>query len=88
MTYPHTPEDGFDEDDDNFENEVLERVQKLAEDNPIPPDLKEQIGNWIESQTMYTETDHADVMDAIEIAYPLILAWHAKQGADVSKAHA
>lgn len=79
MTYPPTLEDGFDEDDDNFEDEVLARVQKLAEDNPIPPDLKEQIGNWIKPQTMHTETDHADVMDAIAIAYPLIRDWFGER---------
>lgn len=79
MTYPMTPTDGLDEDDDAFDENVLERVQQLGEDNPMPDELRKQIGNWIEPQTVHTETDHADVMDAIEIAYPLILAWHAER---------
>lgn len=81
MTYPMTPADGFDEEDDSFDDDVLERVQQLAEDNPLPDGLRKQIMEWIEPQTVHTETDHADVMDAIEIAYPLIVAWHAKQDA-------
>lgn len=81
MTYPMIPADGFDEDDDSFENDVLGRVQQLAEDNPLPDDLRKQIMNWIEPQTVHTETDHEGAMDAVEIAYPLIMAWHAKQDA-------
>lgn len=81
MTYPMKPDDGFDEDTDDFDEQVLERVQRLAEDNPMPDELRKQIMEWIEPQTVHTETDHADVMDAIEIAYPLILAWHAGQDA-------
>lgn len=76
MTYPMSPEDDMDFDDDE-----LERVQQLAERNPMPAELRTQIANWIEPQTVHTETDHADVMDAIGIAYPLIVAWHAERGA-------
>lgn len=79
MTYPMTPADGFDEDDDDFDEQALERVQQLAEDNPMPDGLRKQIMKWIEPQTVYTETDHEDVMNAIEIAYPLIVAWHAER---------
>ncbi len=71
MTYPMTPEDGFDED-------VLERVQQLRRDHPMPDGLRRQIMNWIEPQTVHTETDHEDVMDAIGIAYPLIVTWLAE----------
>lgn len=79
MTYPMTPEDGSNEDVDSFDNDVLERVQQLAEDNPIPDELRKQIEDWIEPQTVHTETDHEGAMDAVKIAYPLILAWHAGQ---------
>lgn len=81
MTYPMKPDDGLDEDADDFDEQVLGRVQRLAEDNQMPDELRKQIMDWIEPQTVHTETDHADVMDAIGIAYPLIVAWHAKQGA-------
>lgn len=79
MPYSMTPGEGLDEEDDDFDENLLERVQQLAEGNPIPDDLREQIGNWIEPQTVHAEADHADVMDAIEIAYPLIIAWHAER---------
>lgn len=81
MTYPMTPEDGFDEDGDSFDNDVLDRVQRLAEDNPIPDGLRKQIMKWIEPQTVHAATDHEGAMDAVEIAYPLIMAWHSGQGA-------
>lgn len=78
MTYPMTPADGFDEDDDSFDDNVLDRVQQLAEDNPMPDELRKQIMAWIEPQTVHTETDHEGAMDAIEIAFPLIVAWFAE----------
>lgn len=81
MPYPMTPAEDLDEDADDFDENVLERVQQLAKDNPMPDQLRQQIGDWIEPRTVHTETDHADVMDAIEIAYPLIVAWHAGPGA-------
>jgi hypothetical protein len=56
----------------------LETVQKLAEDNPLPPKLRKQIANWIEPEAMNTYTDHADAMSCIEIAFPLIVAWLAE----------
>lgn len=79
MKYPTTPAEGLDEDDDDFEEDLLNRVQQLAEDNPMPDELRVWIGKWIEPQTVHTETDHEGAMDAIEIAYPLIVAWHAEQ---------
>lgn len=57
---------------------ALETVQKFARDNPMPRELRMQIVQWIEPQTMRTETDHGDVMDAIAVAYPLIRDWHAE----------
>lgn len=80
MPYPMTPAEDLDEDADDFDETLLERVQQLAEDNPMADRLRMQIMNWIEPQTVSTETDHESVMDAIEIAYPLIVAWHARQG--------
>lgn len=77
MTYPMTPGDGLNEDDESFDKILLDRVQRLAKDNPMPAELSKQIGNWIEPQTEHTETDHEDVMAAIGVAYPLIVAWHA-----------
>ncbi len=62
MKYPMTPGG----------NNPLAVVERLAEDNPIPPVLRKQIENWIEFATEDSGTDHADAMSAIEIAYPLI----------------
>ena len=81
MSYPPTPADGLNEDADSFDNDVLERVQRVAKENPIPDDLRKQIEDWIEPQTVHTETDHEGAMDAIEIAYPLIVAWLAAHAA-------
>lgn len=67
MTYPMTPEP-----DD------LETVEAIAEANPIPRALKQQIGNWIEPDTMNTETEHSAAMSAIAIAFPLIRAYLAE----------
>jgi hypothetical protein len=67
VTYPASPEP-----------DELETVEALAEANPMPDELKRQVGNWIEPQTMNTETDHADAMDCVEIAYPLIRAYLAE----------
>lgn len=53
---------------------TLETIEALVEANPMPNRLEKQIGNWIEPQTMNCEADHADVMDCIAIAYPLIRA--------------
>lgn len=81
MPYPMTPAEDLDEDADDFDEVLLERVQQLAEDNPIPDRLRMQIMNWIEPETVHTETDHKAIMDAIGIAYPLIVAWHTGLGA-------
>jgi hypothetical protein len=53
----------------------LEQAEALAADNPIPAELRKQIGNWIEPQTMNTETKHRDAMACVDIAYPLIRAY-------------
>ena len=67
MTFPASPEP-----DD------LETVEALVETNPMPDELGEQIANWIEPQAMNTYTDHADAMDCIKVAFPLIRAWLAE----------
>jgi hypothetical protein len=66
-----------------LEPEDLDQVEALAHKNPMPSDLREQIGNWIEPQTMNTETDHRDAMACIAIAYPLIKAYIAEREATV-----
>lgn len=62
-TYPAPPEP------DDYATVVA-----LADANPMAPELKRQIGDWIEPATMNYEADHADVMRCIAIAYPLIRA--------------
>jgi hypothetical protein len=67
MTYPAAPEPAD-----------TETVLTLALDNPLPRELRDQIDNWIEPQTMNTYTDHGEAMTCVEIAYPLIRAWLAE----------
>lgn len=57
---------------DDYEIERLEEAQQLSADNPLPRDLEDAIGLWIEPHTMNVQAEHADVMEAIELAYPLI----------------
>jgi hypothetical protein len=78
MTHSMAP---FADNDDPDYEAALEIVQKLASDNPMPRELKRQIDNWIEPQTVDTQTDHGDVMDCIEIAFPLIRDWLAEHTA-------
>jgi hypothetical protein len=54
---------------------VLAKVEQLAMNNPLPEGLREQIGNWIEPVAMRCEVEHEAVMDCIEVAFPLIVAW-------------
>lgn len=67
MTYAASPES----DDPEF-------VTQFALDNPMPEVLRDQIGEWIEPETMNCEADHGDVMGCIDIAYPLIRAYLAE----------
>ena len=67
MAYAPSPES----DDPEF-------VTRLALDNPMPRDLRDQIGNWIDPETVNCEADHGDVLDCIDIAYPLIRAYLAE----------
>lgn len=67
---------------------ALERVEQLALDNPMPAPLTQQIANWIEPHTMHVEADHADVMDAIKIAFPLIRDYLTEHAGDADTAEA
>lgn len=60
---------------DEYELERLEAAQERAEEKPLPLELETRIGLWIEPHTMNVEAEHADVMEAIELAYPLIVDW-------------
>lgn len=57
---------------DEFEVERLEEAQERSELKPLPGELETRIGLWIEPHTMNVQAEHADVMEAIELAYPLI----------------
>lgn len=57
---------------DEFELERLEEAQQRAEECPLPGELEKLIALWIEPHTMNVQAEHADVMEAIEMAYPLI----------------
>ena len=54
------------------ERERLRRLQR-ALDNPMPRELREHIGDYIESNTINMQVDHGDVMDCIDIAWPEIV---------------
>lgn len=69
-------------------SKALDRVKRLAVDNPMPAPLTQQIANWIEPHTMHVEADHADVMDAIEIAFPLIRDYLTEHAGDADTAEA
>lgn len=58
---------------------VIEKVVQLSLDNPMPPELSNQIANWIEPETLNCASDHGDVMGCIHIAYPLIKAYLEEQ---------
>lgn len=54
--------------------EVIDKVAAFALEDPMPKDLREQIANWIEPETLNCELKHRDVMACIDIAWPLIRA--------------
>jgi len=67
MIYPAAPESAD-----------SETILQFALDNPMPRELSDQIGNWVEPETMDCELKHRDVMTCIGIAFPLIRAWLAE----------
>ncbi len=73
MQYPMNPVDDGDDD-----TNALAVVSDLAEANPLPPGLREQISAWIEPVAMNWGMKHESAMDCIEVAFPLIVAWIAE----------
>lgn len=52
----------------------LEWAEELAATHPMPPTLARLIGDAIEPHTQNCRIDHGDVLEAIEMVYPLIVA--------------
>lgn len=69
MTYPMSP--GENPEDP----EIIEMVVQFSLNHPMPPELAEQIANWIEPETLNCGLKHRDAMTCVHIAYPLIKAY-------------
>lgn len=52
----------------------LKWAETLAEDHPMSPILKAVIADAIEPHTQNCRIDHDEVMEAIDMVYPLIVA--------------
>ncbi len=72
-------EDEDDYDDSGVDVKALEAADQLAADNPMPRELRDRIADWIEPHTLNCDIKHRDVMDAIDLAFPLIRDWLAAQ---------
>lgn len=66
--------------DDDME-QALETALQRALDEPMPRDLREQIADLIEPHTINSSIKHGDVMEAIDIAFPVIRDYLSAQGA-------
>ncbi|HEY9413431.1 MAG TPA: hypothetical protein VIQ30_01625 [Pseudonocardia sp.] len=51
---------------------VIEETTQRALDEPMPNDLRDQIADLIEPHTINARIKHADVMDCISVAFPVI----------------
>jgi hypothetical protein len=71
VIHPMTPED-------------REQTVQLGLDNPMPKELRQQIEDWIEPQTINMGIKHGDVMDCVRIAFPLIRDYLAEHGSTES----
>lgn len=50
----------------------LDESLQRALDNPMPPELQNQIRDLIEPHTINMELKHSDVMECIDVAFPVI----------------
>lgn len=64
----------WDRDEEEFED-ALDRVANLASNYPLPEDLEEAVKDQIEPVTVNLSLKHVDAMEAIETAYPVVLAY-------------
>ncbi len=65
-------------DDDDLtpeQNASREASLRRALDEPMPRELSEQIKDLIEPHTLNMYLKHRDVMDCIDVAYPVIRDW-------------
>jgi hypothetical protein len=62
--------------DSQIDLEKHEIMLNQALDNPIPKDLSTVISDSIKPFTANVGYKHSEVMQAIEIAYPIILKYH------------
>lgn len=51
----------------------LDAIEQRAADIPMPRDLRSTVADGIEPHTMNYGIKHGPVLEAIELAYPLIL---------------
>jgi hypothetical protein len=49
-----------------------EKSLQRALDEPMPPGLKNRLASLIEPHTINMYLDHGDVMDCIDVAFPVI----------------
>jgi hypothetical protein len=56
-------------------SDEVERLWEHAERDPMPSGLEDSLRDLIEPFTMKEEVEHAAVMDALKIAYPVIKDW-------------
>lgn len=60
---------------DEQQEEIIEADIRRALDNPMPPELKGTIKDLIEPHTINARIKHVDVMDCIDVAFPVIRDW-------------
>jgi hypothetical protein len=55
-----------------------------AMDEPMPPELRGQLADLIEPHTINMYLKHGDVMDCIDVAWPVIRDWLRDHPADLA----